>query len=56
MARCADCCHFEADQEDGNDGMGAWYETCNALPYVRGLKQFPFEKTKCIKFTPKEGS
>ena len=51
---CSNCRHFEADQEDGNDGMGQWYEVCRARNGVSNLKSFPFKRTKCATFTTKE--
>ena len=54
MPSCVDCSHFEADQEDGNDGMGAHYVACRGRNGVSNLKQFPFRKTSCATFKAKE--
>lgn len=44
---CATCHWLEADQEDGNEGMGAHYIVCRGRSGVSNLKQFPFKKTNC---------
>jgi len=44
---CLDCHWHEADQEDGNEGQGAWYEVCRARSGVSNLRQFPFRNTDC---------
>lgn len=51
---CCNCRHFEADKEDGNEGMGEWYVTCLARTSVSNLKQFPFKKTHCADFEPRQ--
>ena len=54
MAACADCKHYEWDDED-SDGhiVGSW-NWCGARNGVSNLKQFPFRKTDCPTFKPKE--
>jgi hypothetical protein len=54
MGECLTCRHYEADQEDGNEGDGEWYTVCRARNGVSNLKQFPFRRTNCAMFETKE--
>ena len=51
---CADCHWFEADQEDGNEGQGEWYQVCRARNGVSNLKSFPFKNSNCAEFKRKK--
>jgi len=53
---CLNCHWFEADQEDGNEGMGEWYTVCRGRNGVSNLKNFPFKRTTCATHRLKESA
>ena len=51
--RCMNCAHFFVDGE-GWELPQFDYPNCLKRPDMANLKSFPFERTKCPSFTPKE--